>query len=92
MKKSKLIRVFDTLSRKEQREFRLFLQSPLYNQRTDLMEFYDLLLNYQKLGRPLPEKVAFFEELFPQKPYSGTQLDLLMSYLFKVEKVLQMLK
>jgi hypothetical protein len=43
MQKSNLINIFKTFSKKELRDFKKWLQSPLHNQREDVLKLFNYL-------------------------------------------------
>lgn len=83
MKNSKLIRVLNTLSKVEIREFKKFLQSPLYNQRTDVQQLLTAILK-EKQANPFPDKPYFFQQVLPTAIFDIIKFDLLTSYLFRL--------
>lgn len=84
IKNSKLVEVLTNLSRKEQNALRKFLQSPYFNQREDVVQFFEILVKNLKNGAELPEKGILFEKIYPNERFSDQNFRLLMSYLFKL--------
>lgn len=71
----------NAFSKVEQRRFSQYLQSPLFNQRADVVRLYDCLL--EKRADP-EDKERFFVSVLPGQPYSAQHMRLLMSYLQKL--------
>ena len=86
MEKSKLVRVLNTLSKIEIREFKKYLASPIHNQRADVQDLLALILAYLLNKSPMPDKASFYKELFPTQPFDLIKFDLLISYLFRLLK------
>ncbi|MEM1322654.1 MAG: hypothetical protein AAGG75_20485 [Bacteroidota bacterium] len=86
MEKSKLLRVLQSLDKKEWRQLQQFLQSPFFNQRQDLNSLFELLREGLKQEQSLPTKEELFRKIYPQQAFSVTNFDLLMSYLFRLVK------
>ena len=84
MDKSKLLMLHYSFSPKERIAFRKFLQSPVWNKRTDVMELYDYLEKESKKKHAQWEKRAVFGSLFPNIAYDDIQMRLLMSMTFKL--------
>ena len=86
MKSNLLIALIETFDAKERKEAGFWLQSPYFNQRTDLRKLYKILLKvvFSKERRAL-DKPAIWGKLFGQGvPYDDQQLRLLFSYLLRV--------
>jgi len=81
---SKLIFLLINLSKKEQNALRKFLQSPYFNQRADVLVFFELILKYLNKDIELPSKEFFFQQIYPNQSFSDQNFRLLMSYLFKL--------
>lgn len=84
MKKSKLIQLFETLSRQELRKFGQWLVSPYHNQRKEVQQLYDYLTNditgFQE--EYLAKEVAW-RLLFEGQVYDNTQFLHLMHQLLR---------
>jgi hypothetical protein len=83
MTNSKLFLLYKTFTKAELRQFRLFLQSPFFNQREDVQLLNDFL---QKNIEKSPNDAVFQKELvwkavFPKKTYSDKEMRYTMSYL-----------
>ncbi len=84
MKNSKLIQVLETLSKIELKEFKKYLQSPLHNQRKDVVQLFHLILAKKSAALPLSAKATFYQSLYPNQPYNPVKFDLVVSYLFRL--------
>lgn len=84
MTNSHLILVLRTLSKREVREFRKWLQSPMHNQREDVVQLFEYLMS----GRHLEEdkflhKERVFARIFPKAAYDDAQIRQTMHFLLK---------
>jgi hypothetical protein len=84
MESSHLILVLRTLSKKEERDLRKWLCSPVHNQREDVAQLFEYLM----AGRHLWEekflrKERGFSRLFPDEPYDDAKLRQSMHFLLK---------
>lgn len=77
----KILITINAFSKGEQRRFSQFLQSPIFNQRPDVIKLYDFLLE-NRVDTVVKEQ--FFGIVPAEKPYSAQQMRLLMSYLQKL--------
>lgn len=84
MKNSKLYRVLSSLSPKEWREMALFLESPYFNKRQDVLDLYRYLWERRKENGEVEAKENIHRHLFPGEAYSVVNFDLVMSYLFRL--------
>lgn len=84
MKNSKLIQVLETLSKIELREFKKYLQSPLHNQRKDVVQLLNSILAKTSANLPLLSKATLYQSLYPNQPYNPVKFDLVISYLFRL--------
>ena len=77
-----LLQIFQSLQPAEQLSARKFLQSPFFNNRSDVLALFELLVQAQRRGK-LAElnKEALFEQLFPGQPYHNLTLNHLFAYL-----------
>lgn len=83
MKNSKLFQVLSTLSVVELRAFRKFLQSPLHNQRKDVLNLFNQLIPYINKKEGI-EKSVLQQQLFPKQVLEIEKFDLLISYLYRL--------
>lgn len=87
MKKSRLIELFSSFTRKEQRELGKFVESPVFNQREDVVLLYNYLYQNFPFKRDSAIQKAFvYCSIFPDKKYSDKEMDYAMSFLFGVMK------
>ena len=77
-----LLQIFPTLSPIEQLTARKFLQSPVFNSRSDVLALFDLLVQAQRTGTlNALNKQQIFTQLFPGRPYHNLNLNHLFTYL-----------
>ena len=84
MEKSRLISVFNTLSKQELRELRKFVRSPYFNQQEMLVRFFDYLVASKLETQVIPSKEKVFQKLFPNQEFNDVKIRLLMSDLHKL--------
>ncbi len=84
MENSHLIVILKTFSKKEQREFRKWLESPVHNQRDDVLLLFDYLTNNNHLdSEKYLKKEKVFGKLFPKEPYDDAKCRQTMHFLLK---------
>jgi hypothetical protein len=84
VKKSILLHVLDAFSKKELRELRKWLQSPIHNQREDVLALFTLLVDQDLLGEDKnPAKELLFEFAYPDAPFDDARLRQTMHFLLK---------
>ena len=76
----KLIEVLNKMNGVEKRAFTKFLAAPYYNQRPELIQFWDILI--REKGRSLVPK-KLFTLLYPDRVYDEKQLRHLSSWMLK---------
>ena len=76
--------ILSGFSKEEFRAFGVFLQSPYYNRRMDLIRANRVFTAYLSKGRSLPDKAVFFKKVFPGEQYDGQKLRLTLSRLYKL--------
>lgn len=75
MKKSQLIEVLTTLEKSEVREFKKWLQSPVHNQREDVVQLFDYLMAGNHLSKDkFLEKERIFRKVFGNEAYNDAKL------------------
>ncbi len=87
MQNSRLIELFSSFEKTEQRELGKFVRSPVYNQRQDVTALYDYL--YQNAPFQKAENISrasVFAAIFPDEAFDNAKLDYTMSFLFQVLK------
>lgn len=80
---TRLWQTLAALSARELNAFRKFLDSPYFNQRTDVIGLLESVMRHMRSKKKVTHKV-FWESVHPGKPYDNQQLRLLMSYLHKL--------
>ncbi|MBP7821880.1 MAG: hypothetical protein KA010_03075 [Saprospiraceae bacterium] len=81
MKKSPLIQIISSLSKKEVRDIRKWLLSPMHNQRNDVIILFNLLTkDHQGL---IVDKKTLFNEIFPDRPYDDAFMRQVQYFLLK---------
>ncbi len=73
---TKLEQTISALSKTESRQFRLFLESALFNTRSDVLRLYDWLL-----GHPLEPREQAFAHVYPDAAFDVQKMRLVMTYL-----------
>jgi len=86
MKDSRLWVLLETLCKKEMREFRKFTRSPFFNQREDVVQLYDYLVECLTLHKVVPTKRQVFLQVYDRQKgdYDDHKVRLIMSFLFKL--------
>lgn len=69
MLKAGFFSLFFTLSYKERKAFRLFLDSPYFNRRSELLSLHDFLVDREGVQWTGDDKKRAYERLFPNKDY-----------------------
>lgn len=83
MKNANLYQLITAFSSAEIRAFRKFLQSPYFNQREDVLQLFDYLIDNQEV---IPTKIGAFQHLFPNQVFEEQSLRYVMSYLNQLAK------
>ena len=73
---SKLEQSVNALNKTESRHFRRFLESALFNQRSDVIQLYEWLLQ-----QPLEPKERTFAQVYPDTAFDAQKMRLVMTYL-----------
>ncbi|MCG8330323.1 MAG: hypothetical protein MI974_21675 [Chitinophagales bacterium] len=85
MQGSRLLDVIYCLKKREIREIRQFLRSPFFNTRQDVIEAFDLIINYVYELKIVPTKETLCRKLFPDKAtHDIQQARYIMSWLLKL--------
>ncbi|MFK8103229.1 MAG: hypothetical protein AB8G15_11915 [Saprospiraceae bacterium] len=84
MKKSKLLIIFERLGKWEIKQFQQFVQSPFFNQRTDVIRLLDFLIQEKETGKSTYERAVAFRVVYPNKDFMERDFYLLSSYLYKL--------
>jgi len=85
MKKSRLINIFKTLTKKEIRDLRKWLHSPAHNQREDTVLLFEYLVEEDNLQKEdLLDKSTVFKYLMPdEKEFDDAKIRQVMYFLLK---------
>ncbi|MEL7121586.1 MAG: hypothetical protein AAFO07_19215 [Bacteroidota bacterium] len=84
MKNSHLIGVLQTLNKKEVREFKKWLASPLHNQREDVEDLFSYLMAGNHLSdEKYQEKEKIYKKIFPKAPFDDAKFRQTMFFLNK---------
>ncbi|MEM6317196.1 MAG: hypothetical protein AAF960_05970 [Bacteroidota bacterium] len=84
MEKSRLIEVLRTFSKKEVRDFKKWLLSPIHNQREDVVLLFEYLTNENCLNDDnLIKKEIAFPCIFPNERYDDAKMRQVMHFMFK---------
>lgn len=84
LEKSRLIVLFEILTKSEIRQLDKVIRSPLFNQKELLIHLFEYLaecLNHQAV---LPSKEDIFQKIFPKEPFDPIKLRWMLSKLTKV--------
>jgi hypothetical protein len=85
MKKTRLIEVLRSFEKKELREFKKWLHSPVHNQREDVRQLYAYLIDGKRLAKDhLIHKEKVFTFLYPDEVYDDAKMRQ-VSYFFMKE-------
>ena len=83
--KSKLIDFLRTFRTGDFRRFREFLDSPYFNKRDDVRQFYAVLLNLAPdFHDPKLEREALWEKYAPDRPYDRKELNYVANFLLQL--------
>lgn len=89
MQNTRLIQLLTTLSAKEYRELDRFIQSPFFNQREDVVKFFQYLHECMTVHRVIPDKQQAHRFLYQDAAYDDHRVRVVMSLLLKlIEKFL----
>jgi hypothetical protein len=83
MQKSVLVEILRSLNRKEVRDLQKWLQSPAHNQRSDVIQLFDFLVENSSREKALPEKEQAWKAIFPKEPYDDARMRQVMYFLLK---------
>lgn len=75
MENSQLVNILSALQKKELRELRKWLLSPAHNQREDVLNLFDYLLDKDHLQNEKKlAKEAIYKKIFPKEPFDDAKL------------------
>lgn len=83
MKNSKLWKLIRILDKKDIRELRKVVNSPYFNQRSDVAMLFETLIEHIKNPDKSISKEAVFEYIYPKTVYNAAQIHLISSLLYK---------
>ncbi len=83
LKHSKLLSLFKTLEKQEIRDFKKYLQSPFFNQREDVIQLFDYLLQQEKRKKKMWDKEVVFQKLYPKVTFDDHRIRMAISFLFR---------
>ena len=84
MQDSRLFTVFDRLSNREISALGLFVRSPFFNQRQEVIRLYEYLAECKTLLLIWPEKKKAFGRTFPGEAYQDGKMRKYMSHLMRL--------
>ena len=75
MKKTRLVEVLRSFDKKELRELKKWLNSPIHNQREDVRQLFAYLIDGKRLHKDhLIEKEKIFSVLFPEETFDDAKM------------------
>lgn len=84
MKNSHLVTILQTFSKKEIREMRKWLHSPIHNQRQDVVDLFEYLVSSNHLTEDkFLQKDRIFRKVFPKEAFSDAKLRQSIHFLLK---------
>jgi len=84
MKNSHLILTLGTFTKKELRELKKWLDSPVHNQREDVVLLFEYLTTNARLAdEKYLKKEKIFRKIFPREPYDDARLRQTMHFWLK---------
>jgi hypothetical protein len=82
MQNSQLILILSSLSKKENRELRKWLVSPIHNQRSDVVQLYEYLTSGNRLEDDKSlEKERIYRKLYPKEAYDDARMRQVIHFL-----------
>jgi len=82
MQNSQLVHILFSLSKKESRELRKWLVSPIHNQRSDVVQLYEYLTSGNRLEDDKSlEKERIFKKLYPKEVYDDAKMRQVIHFL-----------
>jgi hypothetical protein len=86
MIKSRLIRLHSTLNKKELRQFKLWIQSPIHNQHQDSLKLFNFIHSRSTVSTVTLQKKRAYQFIFPDETYKEERLRYLMNSCFNLLK------
>ena len=84
MEKSLLARLLISLNAPELSRLDKFIQSPYFNNRTEVVKLCQVLVQYTRKGKEWPDKTILFQQIFGKKPFDDHRLRVTMSFLYQL--------
>lgn len=84
MRQSRIVKIIENLSTRQQEQFKNFVSSPYFNQHEKTIELLEIILSELNRKRPRLDKQKVFAQLFPKKAYKEQNLHNVMSYLMRL--------
>jgi len=87
MQKSRLLEVFLSLSSKDLRELRKFINSPYFNQRSDVIALFEYLAQHHPFkDAKVIDRIVVYSAIFRKDKYNEKEMAYTMSFLFQCIK------
>jgi hypothetical protein len=83
MQDTRLLRLLQSCTKEEWAALRKFVRSPYFNNRTEVEQLLEILLQYLKKGQEIPERAQLFKKVYPNTPFDDHRLRLAMSFLYQ---------
>lgn len=83
MHNSNLIQLFHHLTLKDLRELRKVVNSPYFNQRRDVIQLFEYIVQVIHLPGQALQKEQVFRAIFPEQVYDDSKMRYVMSFLLK---------
>jgi len=84
MVKTRLYQLFTQLSKWDVNHLEKFLMSPYFNKREDVIQLFHFLKQFPSKATKENGKKLAFHAVYPDRPFSDKDVDLLFSYLYKL--------
>ncbi len=84
MEKSRLIRLLRSFTPAELRNFKKYLRTPFFNQRSETLALLDVLEKSLRSGKAVPEKTDAYRRIFGRDEHDDHRVRLAMSSLYKL--------
>ena len=84
MQQSKLIKVFNSLEKKELRALKKWVQSPMHNEHKDVQRLFDFLFTRHVLNSKTLKKERAWKYVYPTQVYRDLRMRHLMSFALNV--------
>lgn len=83
MLNSKLLQLYQTLTKKEIRLFKQWIYSPIHNQHKDVQVLFEFIISRRSIRELTVRKQKAFEYLYPEKEYDDLRMRHVMSFALK---------